>query len=647
MKLTGVPNTVELTTMTTTNESSTYILPLQPSLLGNEEVNHQSLGSMQESELGLGASFLFSSVRALRDFVQRGLIVPHALQTEANRCHDGSHVVSGKLVWSIPGQHPIPKLAARTGRMKAIPVLIDVEPEWQPPVQQVQRIQHAQDSDGDAIEVLVSDGVLPLTAIRAVLVEDHNAADNLRTVFPDYGNEAGNPAIRVIPGLFTGPLKPLASDLDLIAGAPEIDHSRRLVASLHRIIGAASLAATALPNAPTEVAKQFSDLVSFGLSAEQEEVSNHASFGAAIGAELAIRRGGLNVRPLADVDADVRLITAAVRLISKVSPPSNYVPLEFIQDLRDALSEAEESSSGLPSRTVSSLGDLVAALRNELDWDVAWNKIHEPSLQAVALVAHASNKYESLSQVLDLSPVSPEATLLAYALWGCLHRLTGIPPQERPSRLVNVLAEAGARIITGEVAGHTVSDVSVRLDVPAGGEAVATWRLMVGDQAAHSWIGRESEIATPGHAATEAATPGHAATEAATPGHAATEDATPQHAAAVVPGGNASLSDGTPEDVIAPERWDVEFAAHRADDQVDEGVRHLIKLASIREAACVRLREARYLGRADERQARHDYDDADLQLERQLARLLEEYAERRRLLGAFEADRQTREPRQD
>lgn len=574
--------------MTTAKRSPTYELPSQPPLLGNEESDHHSSKSTPETKIASGGPFLFSSVRALRDFVEHAIILPYALQTEANRCLDGSHVVSGKLVWSMPGQYPIPYLATQTGRPRVIPILIDVEREWQPRTPHVQRVKSAQNLDGDGIEVMVTGGVVPTTAIRAFLVPDTATADNVRTVFPDYGNGVDHPTIRVVPGLFTVPMEPIAPPSDSIDGNSATDRDRRLVASLDRIIGAASLAANALPHASAEVAKQFFDLVSFGLAPGHGEGSSHASLGAVIGTELAITPRNSDVPPLANADA--RLIAAAVRVISKVSPPSNFVPLKFVQELQDALSDANASSSNVRSPAVAALVDLAAALKNELDWDVAWSKMQEPSLQAVATVARASSKHDALAYLLQLSPISPEATLLAYALSGCLHRLTGIHQLDRPRGLVTALTEVGARIITRLMTGQAVADVSVRLETTVSGDGVGEWRLLVNDDAAHSWTGSGPEVGAV--------------------------------------------------------RGEAEFAAYRAYDQVDEGVRHLIELASIREAACVRLREAKYLGRADEREARHQRDDADLHLRGQLARLLEEYAERDRLLEAFKATRQTREPHQ-
>jgi len=279
---------------------------------------------------------------------------------------------------------------------------------------------------------------------------------------------------------------------------------------------------------------------------------------------------------------------------------------------------------------VASLDGFMAVLRNETDWDVTISQISDPSLLAIAYLVRGSGKLAELRDTTVSSQFSPEASLMALALSGTLHRLTGTNEVDRPHELMKSLVCVVARAVTSAFTGGGVPKVAIELRSRATGPATQQWMLLIDQVVAHEWSGpmRDDEgTGTEDNENILVDTDVTAILPAGTDDQRTVGDVTavPTHV----------IEGVSPYQLVEPSlsRERIDNATRRAYSQVDEGVRLLIKLATVRDEAWARLREAEYLPSTDRevKDQRQQRDEADRALERQMRRLLDEYAERDRL----------------
>jgi len=549
------------------------------------------------------------------------MIVPYALQTPNNRVQDGSHIVEGALVWSIPGHDPVPSLAVRNEKRAVFPVLLEIDGAWHPPGANAQRVKSVAGADNDHVTVLVSGGVVPFDAIRLICVPDVATEVQARLNLPGRTGDAPLPGIRVVPGLFAfhpGEFVPVHAHLENIC-VTENDH--HVGQSVDRLLGALCQSSHALAEGPREAAEMFLDLVRSALGIE-EFGSTAVS---AIGAELVMEAG--SSRRARSTDPDARILSAATKLLSQVAPPSHFVSLHFVQALQDELHRLDTSQGSERSPHVASLDGLIAVLRNETDWDVTISQISDASLLAIAYLVRAGGNFDRLRGNLLSSQVPPEASLLALALSGTLHRLTDTHEPDQPRELMKALIRVVARAVSSAITGGEVPKVSVELRSRPSGPATQEWTLLIDQVVAHEWSGpmRDDE-----RSGTEDNENILVDTDVTAILPAGTGDQRTEGDLTAV---STNVTEGVSRDQLVElslSRGRIENETRRAYSQVDEGVRLLIKLATVRDETWARLREAEYLPSTDRevKDQRQQRDEADRALERQMRRLLDEYVER-------------------
>ena len=564
---------------------------------------------------------LYSSVRALRDFQEYGFIFPNVFHKPRDEYQDGSHIVEGALVWSLRGEGSVPLLAARKSRPKIIPVMLEIYDAWQPPAANIDRVINVSGTREGEVSVLVSGGFVPFDAIRLILVNDENVAVEVRTVF---NRGIAIPEIRVVPGLFANhpeEFVPIREHLDNIC-VTEIN--RHVGDSVNRLLGAICHASYALAGRHREVAVMFSDLVRTALGIAEL----HSSTVSAIGTEVAIALGGSN--PPLPMDHDARIVAVATKLLSQVAPPSSFVRDTFVKDLQDELHSLDTSQAVERSPHVASLDGLMAVLRNEADWDVTISQISDPSLMAIAYLVRGSGKLAELRDATVSSQISPEASLIALALSGTLNRLTGTHVDDRPHELMKSLVCVVARAVSSEITGGEVPKVSVELRSRSSGPATQQWTLLIDQVVAHEWSGPMRDDEGAGTAEDE-----DVSVDTDVPTTLLALPVSPRHEGDIITASTEVTEVGSLDQVAERSltRERIEIATHRAYSVVDEGVRQLIKCAIKREETWARMREAEYLHPTDRevKDSRRLRDEADRELEGQMRRLLEEYAERDRL----------------
>ena len=567
---------------------------------------------------------LYSSARGLQDFAERGILVPYALQTPNNRVQDGSHIVEGALVWSIPGHDPVPSLAVRNEKGARFPVLLEIDGAWHPSSANAQRVESVAGADNDHVTVLVSGGVIPFDAIRLIFVPDVAAAGQARLNLTGRTGDASIPGIRVVPGLFAdhpGDFVPVHAHLANIC-VTENDH--HVGQSVDRLLGALCQSSYALAEGPREAAEMFLELVRSALGIE-EFGSTAVS---AIGAELVMEAG--SSRRARSTDPDARILSAATKLLSQVAPPTNFVPYTFVQALQDELHSLDTSQTAERSPHVASLDGIIAVLRNEAEWDFTISQINDPSLLAIAYLVRARGKLSELRDANVSSQISPKASLMALALSGTLNRLTGTHVDDRPHELMKSLICVVARAVTSAFTGGGVPKVAVELRSRATGPATQQWTLLIDQVVAHEWSGPMRDDEGTGTEDNENILVDTDVTAIlpAGIGDQRTEGD-------LIAASTEATEFGSPDQVAERSltRARIEIATHRAYSVVDEAVHQLIKCAIKRQETWARMREAEYLHPTDRevKDFKRLRDEADRELEGQMRRLLDEYAERDRL----------------
>lgn len=567
---------------------------------------------------------LYSSVRALRDFREYGFIFPNVFHKEREKYQDGSHIVEHALVWSLSGEGSVPFLAARNSRPKIMPVMLEIDDAWQPPDANMPRVIKVSGTREDEVSVVVSGGFVPFDAVRLIMVNDGNVAVEAGTVFNIGTGHTAIPEIRVVPGLFASnpdEFVPIRKHLENIC-VTEVN--RHVSDSADRLLGAICHASYALAGRHREVAVMFSDLVSTALGIAER----HSSTVSAIGTEVAIALGGSNL-PL-HMDHDARIAAVATKLLSQVAPPSNFVRDTFVKDLQDELHSLDTSQAVERSPHVASLDGIMAVLRNEADWDVTISQISDPSLLAIAYLVRGSGKLAELRDATVSSQISPEASLMALALSGTLNRLTGTHVDDRPHALMKSIICVVARAVTSAITGVETPKVAIELRSSATGPATQQWMLLIDQVVAHEWSGPMRDDEGTGTEDDEnilVDTDITAILPAGTGEQRTVGD--------LIAASTEATEVGSPDQVAERSltRARIEIATHRAYSVVDEAVHQLIKCAVKRQETWARMREAEYLHPTDRevKDFKRLRDEADRELEAQMRRLLDEYAERDRL----------------
>lgn len=586
------------------------------------------------TEVRAHGPLLYSSVRALRDFQEYGFIFPNMFHEPGDEYQDGSHIVEGALVWSPNGEGSVPPLAAQRPRPKIYPVMLEIDDTWQPPAENIYLVNNDSGTMEGRVSVLVSGGFVPLDAIRLILVNDENVAVEAGAVF---NRGTAIPEIRTVPRLFanhTEGVGPIREHLDNICVT---ESNRDMVHSVDRLLGAICHASYALAGRHSKVAVMFSDLVRTALGIAKL----HSSTVSAIGTEVAIAFGGSN--PPLPIDHDARIVAVATKLLSQVAPPSSFVRDTFVKDLQDELHSLDTSQAVERSPHVASLDGLMAVLRNEADWDVTISQISDnPSLLAIAYLVRGRGKLAELHDPTVSSQISPEASLMALALSGTLHRLTGTDEVDRPHKLRKSLTGVIARAVNSAITGGEVPKVSVELRSEPSGPATLEWMLLIDQVVAHEWSGPTGDDERSG-------TEDHENILVATD----VSDILPAGIGDQRTEGDLIAASTEATEVRSPDqvadrsltRVEITLATHLAHSAVDDGVQQLIKCANKRNERWLSWREAKYLhpnGREVKDLSRLR-DEADQELERQMRRLLDEYAKRDRLRKEWEVSRDAKQ----
>jgi len=578
---------------------------------------------------------LYSSVRALRDFEEYGFIFPNVFHRDRDDYQDGSHIVESALVWTPDGMAPVPVLAARKSRRPTLSVMLEIEEAWHPPASNRFLVTNASGKTEDEVPVLVSGGFVPFDAIRSIIVSDPSIATEAEGVYRSGTPGGAVPEIRVVPDLFANhpqAFVPIGGHLENICvNGPGL----HIAGSADRLLGALCHASHAVAGRHGEVAKMFSQLVMSALGIGPFPSSTVS----AIGHAVSIASRGSNP-PLPDHDA--RMVAIATRLLSRIDPPSDFVRDTFVKDLQDELQGPDTTRHGERSQEASGLDGVMAVMRNEAEWDAEIGRIGDASRLAIAYLVRGRGRLAEVRDATGSSPNSPEACLMALALTGTLHRLSGTDREDRPRDLMNILIRQVARAVSSTITGGDVPMASVELRPRVSGPGTIQWTLLIDQAVAHEWVGPDGDGESAG-----TVVDGDLPVDTGGLTTFLPEPAVPGVGGDAVASSSATTTvrplDRVAERSVTSEG--IELAALRATRAVDEGVRQLIKAATRREETCARLAEAEYLQRPDQdvKDFKRQRDEADRELEGQMVRLQAEYAELSRLRREWlEASREGR-----